>query len=1092
MEIEDGAPPSTPEPPTPGDRRGPPIPAVALLFLVSGASGLVYEVLWSRQLARVLGGSYPSVVATVAAFLGGLALGAVFGGRLAARTPRPLRAYGLLEIAIGAYCASFPLVLAALHPVFGWCYRSFADTPALHAAARFAVAAVALLPPTVAMGATLPILVRAVTGAGRASVLGGTGLLYGINTLGAAGGAMLTGFVLLPALGFTGTLYVGVAANLLVGAAALVLDRGPAFPAPAPVPVNVPVPVPVPGLSRGLRRALFVLAFGSGAASMLYQLGWTRALVLCFGSSVQAFTLIVSTFILGLGLGGLLAPAARRRGAGLAPILVLLEAAVGIAGWTSALLIADLPLAVVDVSARGGLSWAELVGWEFGRTLLLALPATLAMGAVFPVLIAMLSPEGDGASRTVARVYGVNVLGVLLGSLGGGMALLPAVGIRDVVLVAAAGNLLLAAVVAAAAFPRGRAVAAAAGLAGAAAAVFPLAPPWPPHLFHSGPYLYSKGYVFQAELDQRTVDREIRETLWDLPYEAEGRSVSVAVARLPEGGLSLRVNGKADASTARDMDTQLLIGHLPMLARPGAERVLVLGLASGVSAAAAASHGPKSMDVAEIAVEVAAAERYFRRWNGNVTGKPGVRVLLEDGRTQLEHGRETYDVIVSEPTNPWIAGVSDLFTKEYFEICRDRLTPGGVVAVWLHAYGLTLEDFRLIVRTVGSVFPDCTLWETIPGGDYVLLGSREGASDLVSTIAAREWPGGEAAASLAAAGIRSKEEALSVLFMDRAATKAFGEGGDAKDLHTDDRLQLEFRAPRTAFSPRGAAIVSPETLETFRSAGDPAALRGADLEKLRAARAGRAIAVEGLAIFRGAEFGTPYDRFLDPVLADPALLEALLPGVPPSHRKPLRERYPAPSERPPKPTDAQATVVLRAMAIRRLEEAYAAGCRVNWVRNTLGSLLTVRGRRFLTEDAFAEAEADFLRLREVQPDNAMGPYYLAVIRLRRAGARPTRADLEESLRLAKEALDLNPRCESAMAHRGIALLGLGRVADAVAALEETLAVRPDSVRALTLLASLLVDAGKIPEARTLLDSAERLEPDNVALKALRARIGTPP
>ncbi|MCK6479729.1 MAG: spermidine synthase, partial [Planctomycetes bacterium] len=197
--------------PAPGAR--PPVAPAALLFLLSGAAGLLYEVVWSRQLARPLGGTWPALVAVVAAFLGGLALGAFLGGRFAGRVRRPLRAYAILEAGIGLWCLAFPLLLEALHPVFGACYRGLSDRPLPLALSRFGLAALLLAPPTIAMGATLPLLLRAVVREEGRSVLSGTGLLYGINTVGAAGGAAVTGLLLLPALGFRGTTAVGAAAN---------------------------------------------------------------------------------------------------------------------------------------------------------------------------------------------------------------------------------------------------------------------------------------------------------------------------------------------------------------------------------------------------------------------------------------------------------------------------------------------------------------------------------------------------------------------------------------------------------------------------------------------------------------------------------------------------------------------------------------------------------------------------------------------------------------------------------------------------------------------------------------------------------------
>jgi len=1054
---------------------------IGLLFLLSGAAGLVYEVTWSRQLARLLGGSYPAVVAVVTAFLGGLALGAAIGGRFAPRLPRPLRTYGILEAAIGLYCALFPVLLAALHPLSGWAYRNLSDAPALHAVARFALAGLVLLPPTIAMGATLPVLVRAVVGEGRSTVLGGTGLLYGLNTVGAAGGALLAGFVLLPGLGFTGTLFVGVGANLAVAALAILLDRGaPEVPVEAPAAPEA-APAPSPDAPRpALRAALLCVAFGGGVASMLYQLGWTRALVLSFGSSVHAFTLIVSTFILGLGLGGLLAPLARGSGARLAGAVVLLEALVGFFGWTGTFVLADLPLEVVDRVADGFPEYGELLRWQAGRAARAALPGTLAMGALFPVLLAALAPGASGASRAVGRLYTVNTAGVVLGSLVGGMLLLPALGTRSVLVAASALNLLLAAGVAFAAYGGAGGLLRAAALAGAAVAATATAPPWPPELLHAGAYVYGAEYAVDAKADRKTVARILRDQSWDMPFHREGRSASVAVVRNSDGSLYLRINGKTDASSTQDMDTQLLVGHLPMLVHPAPKRVLVVGLATGASAGACATHGVERLDVAEIAPEVAEAEPWFRDANRGVVSRPGVRVLIEDGRTHLEHAGETYDVVVSQPTNPWIAGVSDLFTVEYFRSCRERLAPGGVVAVWVQAYRLRTEDFRLVLRTVRSVFPNAVVFEPSPWADYCIVATREDAQDPVALLAARPWPAGEAAASLESAGVPGREAALATLFLDREGCAAAAEGGADRDLHTDDLLQIEFRAPRATFTSATEGLMRPAAIERLRSVASLDSLP-AEGDALARARGARARALEGLAALVGEDPLTQRSP-LDPVFATPRGVEEILPGVPRSMHEEIRRKAAA---RTVHPTLEENEAMLRALALDRLEDALLRGGRELWIGKHISTQCVKRGSRALLDGDYESALQDFRRVRALQPWNAMAPFFESLTGLRRAGDRPDDATVDRLLGLTEESLRLNPRNEAAFAQKATLLRAAGRIDAAEESLRLCLEIRPDSVRAAGLLALVRKDQGRIDEARAIVDAALAFEPENAALLKVR-------
>jgi spermidine synthase len=1001
--------------------------AVAALFLASGAAGLVYEVAWSRQLAHVLGGAYPAMAATVACFLGGLALGARLGARAAARTERPLRLYGMLEAAIGVYALLFPALLAAAGPIHGWLYRACEGSPALHLASNVAVAAILLLPPTAAMGATLPLLVREAAPT-RAGVLGSTALLYGINTVGAAAGALAAGFLLLPEAGLRGTLAIAAGINLAVAALAILLDRAaphPAAPAEEPREPGAAGEGPPPGL----RRLLLGTAAATGAAAMVHQLGWTKALVLVLGSSVHAFTLIVATFILGLGLGGLAAPLCRGEGRGRWAWIALLQAGVGASALGSVGIIADLPIeTIVAVGDRAG-DYGSVLLWQGGVVARLVLLPSLALGALFPLLVAAVA-EGGGAAAaaSVGRVYGWNTAGTILGALGGGLLLLPVLGIRGALVAAAGTNLALAAVAAATAArgPAARAAAAAA-VAGAGLLLALRAPPWPPERMNCGPYLYGEIYRSRARMQDRTLDRVVREAGWDIPFLREGRSGTVAVGRSVEGDLYLRINGKTDASTGGDMSTQLLLGHLPCLAHPAPRSALVIGLASGVSAAAVASHGIGRIDILEISPEVAEASRLFDGVNGGVTRREGVRVILEDGRKHVEHARETYDVIVSEPTNPWIAGVSNLFTEEYFRACRERLSEDGVLCVWLQAYSISLEDFRRVVRTVRAVFPSATVWETAADMDFAILATRDDGADAAARIAARGIPGGPATASLAEAGVVHPAAILALGFLDREATGRFAGTGD---LHTDDRLQLEFSTPRFVFGDRrGTPPADGRTLDGFRSFAPPP---GADREFLARAVAARAAK-------------RAVGRALEENPAEPDLSEG----------------------------------------IRRMEEALASFPGDHSGAAPLQAARIRRGEIRLQAGDLAGAAEDFERARSLRPSNAIPWLFLARIVAEPAAGRPDDPRLAEAHRLVDASLARSPGFEEALSYRGVLHALRGDDVRAEEAFRAGLRTRPDGARLWANLGRLRIFQGRPLEALTMADAGLAFEPRNADLLTVR-------
>ena len=831
------------------------------------------------------------------------------------------------------------------------------------------------------------------------------------------------------------------------------------------------------------RAALLALALGGGAASMVYQLGWTRTLVLAFGSSVHAFTLVVSVFILGIGLGGLLVPLARASGPRLLALLVAAEAAVGLAGWFATVQAGLLPLSVIEFVGSGVPDYGSLLRWEAARILGIALLPTAAMGAVFPLLIAALAPGRAGASRAVGRVYTVNTAGVIAGSLGGGMLLLPALGTRGALLCASSLNLLLAAAAALALLPRRRGLPAGALLLAAAAAAPFAAPSWPDHRIHCGPYLYARNYLTRVREDGLDLDRVLRNLHWDMPFTAEGRSLSAAVVRGPDGNFFLRVNGKTDASSVEDMDTQTMVGHLPVLLHPAPRRVMVVGLASGITAAAAASHGPETLDVAEISAEVRAAEREFRVINGDVTRRPFVHVLLEDGRTHIEHSSSLYDVVISEPTNPWIAGVSDLFTTEYFEAVKSRLAPGGIAAIWIQAYGLSRDDVRFLLRTFLSVFPGASVWEASPWQDYVVVGSRDGALDPAAALAARAWPDGnsEAAASLAGAGIRAREDLLGLLFLSPSAAAEWAGPGE---LHTDDRLQMEFRAPRRALSGEAGAF-DPLEIDALRAAQPLPAGAGIDPARMAEVRRARALALEGVAALRPSPDGRAGAPLLRALMADRKRLDEVLPEVPKAAREAVAAALRG--EDPGKGAEGSGEAVLLGLAVERGRAAYAAGQRELWAVDGLAEALLLRGRRSLLDGAGRDAAQDFLGAGRLQFWNAMAPYLESFALYKLAGASGDKALLGKSLDLVDLALLKNPRCEPALVHRGMVLDRLGRRGEAKAALLAALEIRPDSVMAMGSLGVIALAEGNAAEAREWVARGLALEPGNRDLLLLDVR-----
>ncbi|MBI2877502.1 MAG: fused MFS/spermidine synthase, partial [Candidatus Tectomicrobia bacterium] len=722
-----------------------------LFFFLSGACGLIYEVVWTRMLTLVIGNTVFSVTTVLTAFMGGLALGSYLAGRLIDRRYNPLKAYGWLEGAIGLYCLLIPWLIEALVPLYRFLYLSFQDSFYALSLMRFLVCGSLLLVPTTLMGATLPILSKSLVG--RMDRLGREiGRLYALNTFGAVLGSFGTGFFLIPALGIRSTILLAAAVNLGIALAVLLLARSPhrggeaSQEAPeerAPKKKKKPVAEPVqevPAITPSpieLRLLLWGLGV-SGFAAMVYQISWTRVLSLAIGSSTYAFCLILTAFICGLALGSLLFSWFLDRWKALTLLFGLTEVAIGVTALLIVPALGRLPIYIVGVIQTYASSFAQLQGIEFGLTFLLVLVPTLLLGVTFPLVSKVYTTGLEVIGRSVGNVYAVNTLGAILGSFCGGFLMLPWLGIQGSIMAAAALNLLVGGLVCLGSPSLSRLQRGAVG--GIALALVPLAffliPSWDRHILNSGSYLYAD--IYEPESNASQVQKAMR-SQGQLLYYREGVSATVSVLRRAvDQSLTLQINGKVDASTRRrDMPTQLVSGHLPLLLHPKPQEVLLIGLGSGVTLGAAVQHPIRRVDVVEISPEVVEAARYFSVQNHNALAHPRTRLIIGDGRNHVLLGDARYDVIISEPSNLWIAGMAHLFTQDFYQLARERLRPGGVMCQWIQGYLMASNDFKSLVRTFLQAFPRASLWEVSVGGDYLLIGMRDGWSQGYRSLRAR-------------------------------------------------------------------------------------------------------------------------------------------------------------------------------------------------------------------------------------------------------------------------------------------------------------------------------------------------------------------
>lgn len=763
------------------------------LFFFSGATSLVYEVLWTRRLSLTFGHTVLAISTVLTVFMSGLALGSFLAGRWSDRERRRLASssdprgparflavYGGLEIFIGAWAVLSLLLLNGVEAAYLSASRSGLDSASLHGLI-FLGSFLVLLPPTTAMGATLPVFTQLLV-ATREDVGAWLSRIYGWNTLGACLGAAVGGFVLLPQLGLKLSVAGAAAANVLIGLGAILGSR--AQSERRLVAQDSP---DKEGAPAGGGR-LLPLAFGlSGFAAMVYQLGWTRGLILCLGSSTYSFAIILTAFLASLGLGSLI----YKRGIGERTPQVwhlgVLQYVIGLSGLLATYGIGRLPEVMVQAIPALDKQFGKILALDFAITLGLMFLPTLAMGLTFPLVTHLYTDRISSLGRRLGEAYAANTCGAILGSFLAGFVLVPTFGAQKALLGAVTVNLLLGLVLALVERRDGSPAPAMAGVSVLGLALVFLVPAWDPTHLSAGAGIFAKPDYF----------------LFRPTYYRDGVSATVTVGYNGPHCPYVKVNGKTDASLGiHDMAHQVLLGLLPAaLHATGPEDVAVIGLGAGVTAAAAASlDSVQTVSCAELEPAVVEIQRYFKPYNRNLLENPKLDLQITDGRTFIMGSPKPFDVIISQPSNPWIAGIGNLYTEDFYRACSDRLKPGGLMCQWFYLYSISEYDLDLVLSTFFSVYPEGMVFQIGPA-DIFLVGTKEPLAIHQERLD-KLWAEADAAYWLQLIGLLKPE----FLFGTYVATRSqvMERLGDWKDrsthpLNTDDRPLLEFRAPLSLY-----------------------------------------------------------------------------------------------------------------------------------------------------------------------------------------------------------------------------------------------------------------------------------------------------
>jgi len=705
--------------------------ALALTFF-TGVSGLVYEITWEKALATLLGSHAAATAAVLALFLGGMSLGYWLWGSVTGRlTARPesggpriplLRAYGILEASIGLWALAFPLLFRAVQALSGW-------LPQTEGGAGFAVdvllCALLIAPPAVMMGGTIPMLTQALS----RSLSDSTrvhALIYATNTAGAFVGALAAGFWIVPALGLVGALRAMALVNLVAGASFVFLSAREAEPLAASDEPAVPA-------ARSLGIASFAaIACLAGFAMMTIQTVLVRLGGLSFGASQFSFSMVVACYVLCIALGSYAVSALGRR----IP-RALLPVDLWLLFGMLCVLFVWIDTAPYWAHALRALFRDESAAFypyylaAFAGVLVAIGPAVVLSGAILPLVFHQLRGEAGELGDVAGRLYSWNTVGSLLGALLGGYALLYLLSLEDVTRVALIAVAAAAALATLRSLPGARSgIASAGGLAAAAALALAL-PAWSTQRLAAG--LFRERTPQAHSFDGPARFFAARRTGVELFYE-DDPTASIAVQEYgeKEGRPDRAVvsNGKSDGSTYSDYPTMALAGLLPALFAERATRSFVIGYGLGVTVGElAALPGMQQVKVAEISRGVIRAAPFFDYANLGASKRPTVEIVHADAYRSLIRSRDQFDVIASEPSNPWMLGVEQLFSREFLSIARDRLAPGGVYAQWMHTYEIDEAAVALVLRTYAEVFADVAVWYA-GGPDLILLGFRDASRAL--------------------------------------------------------------------------------------------------------------------------------------------------------------------------------------------------------------------------------------------------------------------------------------------------------------------------------------------------------------------------
>jgi spermidine synthase len=759
------------------------LPLLLLLFVGSGCAALIYEIVWFQLLQLVIGSSAVSLGVLLATFMGGMCAGSLYFSRAIGTSQHPLRTYALLELGIGF----FGIVVSLGVPHISGLYAASFVHGFAGILLRGLFCAVCLLPPTILMGATLPAIARWVEA--TPTGISWLGFFYGGNIAGAVFGCLLAGFYLLRVHDMETATYVAVAINVAVASIALAVAARAAHVV-TPVSAGAEPVAGVPGASL-----VYVTIALSGFNALGAEVVWTRVMSLMLGATVYTFSIILAVVLLGLGLGstaGSIMARGRRPRLSLGLCQLVLTVAIA---WTAYAMAQSLPFWPINPSLSTD-PWLYFQ-LDIARCIWALLPATLLWGASFPLSLSSIASRTEDPARLVGRVYAANTAGAIAGAIAFSMIVIPRLGTQQaqrlLIVTAAISSLLMLVPFVAGQqsntslgglVHRGWRLAGAVGLViavGGTVALVRSVAAIPDGLVAYGRFL---------------------PTYWKLPdflYVGEGMNSSIAVSQLDNGARNFHVSGKVEASTEpQDMRLQRMLGALAALVHPAPKTVLVVGFGAGVTAGTFVPY-PGISRIVICEIEPLIPEHvgpYFAKENYSVWKDPRVEIVYDDARHYILTTREKFDIITSDPIHPWVKGAATLYTKEYFDLVRQHLNPGGVITEWVPLYESHSDAVKSEIATFMSEFPGGTVWANnmnSKGYDLVLLGRNGPATIDINDINRRlaRPDHATALASLRDVGFESTVDLFATFSGDAAVLAPWLANAE---INRDRNLRLQYLA----------------------------------------------------------------------------------------------------------------------------------------------------------------------------------------------------------------------------------------------------------------------------------------------------------